>query len=276
MSTAVKRPHLKPVRVAPTVTDPSMRNSRGPAEILLNSETGGEHFDDHDSVFGAAQKTKEEQEVVQTDSSSQASTMLIIVFALIVIALVALIVWMLIKQSNDKKDEEEMRRMIQPHPHPRNNMPPNYGVQGFRNAHKQHMTPNTYMTPVENKAHQHKMEKINTNLEESDKKESRSFAEVMAEKDKKEVIQPLKDPLLEENKYSKKNPHPNILRPGASAIKSDVDDILQKTEDMLKEPLNSSKEIKNVNVSNSKKESLTDLDKALLDKVHNNVDDIDE
>ncbi len=78
MSTAVKRPQPKPVRVAPTVTDPSMRNTRGPAEMLLNSETGGDQPDDHDTVFGGTQKTREEQDTYQPESS-QNSTMLIVV-----------------------------------------------------------------------------------------------------------------------------------------------------------------------------------------------------
>ena len=312
MSTAVKRPQPKPVRVAPTVTDPSMRNTRGPAEMLLNSETGGDQPDDHETVFGGTQKTKEEQDAAQPESS-QNSTILVVVFALIVIALVALIVWMLMKQSNDKKDEEEMRKMIQPQPHPRNNMPPGYGPQGQMQAN-QRMPEQLQMSPADFEAHQHnmalmhqqqvamqqRMAQMNTDLADADptrqpqaqsskkSKKSKSFAEVMAEKDGK-VIPPLETPLLDEEKptkkpkFTKKNPHPGILRPGGSEFQSDVDDVLQQTSAMLqsnnaaKSKSKSGK--KSVHFDKSakpKKEELTDLDKALLDKVNNNADDQDD
>ena len=315
MSTAVKRPQPKPVRVAPTVTDPSMRNTRGPAEMLLNSETGGDQPDDHDTVFGGTQKTREEQDTYQPESS-QNSTMLIVVFALIVIALVALIVWMLMKQSNDKKDEDEIRRMIQPQPHPRNNMPPGYGPQGQQGQQMQQgqqgQQGQLQMSPTDFEAHQHNMSlmhqqqaalqnqmaQMNAALTDDNstnqprvppRKKSKSFAETMAEKDGK-VMPPLKEPLLDEEtptkkpKFTKKNPHPGILRPGSSEIQSDVDDVLEQTSVMLKSkssksnvPSKSAK--KSVQFDKSikpKKEELTDLDKALLDKVNNNADDEDD
>lgn len=323
MSTAVKRPQPKPVRVAPTVTDPSMRNTRGPAEMLLNSETGGDQPDDHETVFGGTQKTKEEQDATQPESS-QNSTMLIVVFALIVIALVALIVWMLMKQSNDKKDEEEMRKMIQPQPHPRNNMPPGYGPQGQMQANQrmqgnQAQPGQLQMSPADFEAHQRNMAlmhqqqaamqqhmaQMNADLVDADptqqpqsqsskkSKKSKSFAEVMAEKDGK-VIPPLKEPLLDEEepakkpKFTKKNPHPGILRPGGSEFQSDVDDVLEQTSTMLqsskasksgksKAPSKSGKKSVQFDKSaKSKKEELTDLDKALLDKVNSNADDQDD
>lgn len=295
MSSNIKQSMPKQVLVAPTVTDPSMRNRRGPAEMLLNSETGVQ-LEDHDTVFGGVQKTKEEQDVSHAENSSQTSTMLIIVFALIVIALVALIVWMLMKQSNDKKDEDEMRKMIQPYahplPHPRNNMPPNYTQANSRNIGQTINPEQGYdgvqLAPEDLKAHQHnmtlmhqqqdalqeRMAKMNSDLVKQDtkkskKKQSKSFAEAMAEKDGK-VMEPLKEPLLDEEqptkkvKFSKKNPHPGILRPGGSEFQSDVDDVLQKTQSMLK---------KSGGTKVTKKEELTDLDKALLDKVNNNTDE---
>lgn len=295
MSSNIKQSMPKQVLVAPTVTDPSMRNRRGPAEMLLNSEAGVQ-LEDHDTVFGGVQKTKEEQDVSHSENSSQTSTMLIIVFALIVIALVALIVWMLMKQSNDKKDEDEMRKMIQPHthplPHPRNNMPPNYTQANSRNIGQTINPEQGYdgvqLAPEDLKAHQHnmtlmhqqqdalqeRMAKMNSDLVKQDtkkskKKQSKSFAEAMAEKDGK-VMEPLKEPLLDEEqptkkvKFSKKNPHPGILRPGGSEFQSDVDDVLQKTQSMLK---------KSGGTKVTKKEELTDLDKALLDKVNNNTDE---
>lgn len=355
MSTAVKRPQPKSVRVMPTVTDPTMRNARGPAEMLLDSETGGDQPDDHDTVFGGTQKTREEQEVSPQDTSSQNSTMLIVVFALIVIALVALIVWMLMKQSNDKKDEDEMRGMIQPRPHPRNNMPPNYGPQQHPYPQQQpsrapnvsqglqgprgvpdagnscapypQNTTQMQMSPADFEAHQRnmavihqqqaalqqQMEQMNADLGDDDadtgtnteKKstKSKSFSEVMAEKDGKSML-PLKEPLLDEEapvakpKFTKKNPHPGILRPGSSdstlstSEVSDVDDVLAQTNAMLKagtsnlgkkskkEPNKEMKpEAKKVAKKETgkvvEKEDLTDSDRALLDLVSSNVDGSD-
>lgn len=351
MSTAVKRPQPKSVRVMPTVTDPTMRNARGPAEMLLDSETGGDQPDDHDTVFGGTQKTREEQEVSPQDTSSQNSTMLIVVFALIVIALVALIVWMLMKQSNDKKDEDEMRGMIQPRPHPRNNMPPNYGLQQHMHPqqHPQQQpsrapnvsqglqgprgvpdadnscapypqnTPQMQMSPADFEAHQRnmavihqqqaalqqQMEQMNADLGDADagtstgteKKstKSKSFSEVMAEKDGKSMP-PLKEPLLDEEaptakpKFTKKNPHPGILRPGGSdstlstSEVSDVDDVLAQTNAMLKAGTSNSgkkskkeakPEAKKVAKKVAEKEDLTDSDRALLDLVSGNVDGSD-
>lgn len=295
-----KRPQPKQVRVMPTVTDPTMRNSRGPAEMLLNSE-GGDQPDDHDAVFGGTQKTKEEQEVQAQPEGSQNSTMLIVVFALIVIALVALIVWMLMKQSNDKKDEDEMRKMIQPQAHPRNNMPPNYAPRGPPQPNQQPNQPNQpQLNQADYEAHQRnmalmhqqqmamqqQMQQLNAELSDSEpagkkkaKKSGKSFAEVMAERDGK-VVPPLKEPLLDEEeptkkpKYNKKNPHPGILRPGGSEFQSDVDDVLQQTQAALsKKPTKLAKASKPTKPGKpAKKEELTDLDKALLDKVSSNVD----
>ncbi len=288
MSTATARPPLRQVRVAPTVTDPTMRNSRGPAEMLLNSETGDTLDDEKDRevVFGGSSKTKEEQDVV-SDSTSPNSTMLIIVFALIVIALVALIVWMVMKQSNDKRDEDEVRRVIQPTAHPRNNMPPNYGPrpggnhpqgneQNDRAAYEEHQR-NMAMMHQQQQDMQQNMAQLNAKLKTTEsndesvekpqkKKKNKSFAETMSEKDGKQVPT-LKEPLLDEEappekaKFSKKNPHPNIMRPGNQKDRSDVDDILEQTQTMM------SKKSKNKPAATGASTELTDLDKALLDKV---------
>ncbi len=306
MSTATKRPQLKPVRVAPTVTDPSMRNSRGPAEMLLNSETGDniEQDQDRDVVFGGSAKTKEEQETVP-DAAAPTSTVLIIVFALIVIALVALIVWMLMKQSNDKKDEDEVRRMIQPTAHPRNNMPPNYGPR--QGGPQQHMDTAAYEAHQRNMAAMHQQQedmqqhmaqlnaklddKLNTNQSQDSKnakdvdesvekqqkkKKTKSFAETMAEKDGK-VVAPLKVPLADEEeppkkaKFSKKNPHPGIMRPGGDRSQSDVDDILAQTQAAISKKA-SNKAASSKPAASKTTLELTDLDKALLDKVTSNLD----
>jgi hypothetical protein len=135
MSVPQKITQPKPIRVAPIVSDPVMRNSKGPAEMLLNDELGVDS-DIKDAVFSStAKKTKEETDGAgnhdHTTSQPETNTMVLIAFALIVIALVAIIVWMVMRNSGDKKEEEEVRRMIRPHP--RNGMPPN-GVGGQYNG----------------------------------------------------------------------------------------------------------------------------------------------
>ncbi len=142
MSVPQKITQPKTIRVAPIVSDPVMRNSKGPAEMLLNDELGVDS-DIKDTVFGnTAKKTKEETDsghngIHSNDHNSgtsqpETNTIVLVAFALIVIALVAIIVWMVMRNSGDKKEEEEVRRMILPHP--RNGMPPN---QMYSAQHRQ-------------------------------------------------------------------------------------------------------------------------------------------
>lgn len=128
----------KMMKVAPNVTDPSMRNSQisdkdDPEELLR--AMGGEDEEAETlrkTVFEGKNKTREEQS--QLNNGDQGTNvLLIVVFALIVIALVALVVWMVTKQNESKKLEEaEMRARIQPHY--RNNMPPNTAANTVANA----------------------------------------------------------------------------------------------------------------------------------------------
>lgn len=124
----------KPIQVTPFVSDPHMRNPKGQAEILLDSELGTD-ANLENAVFGENKvRTKEEAESeanAEPKSSSEGhNTFLIGIFVLIVIVLIAIIVWMVMRSSADKTaEEEEIKRMLRPAqlnnlPHVRNNMPP--------------------------------------------------------------------------------------------------------------------------------------------------------
>jgi hypothetical protein len=273
MSVASKKVQHKPVRVAPTLTDPNMKNTRGPAELLLNDELGdnADQETDRETVFGGSSKTKEEQDAA-TPAAEPAltSTALFLIFGLVVIALIALIVWMVMKQTNDKKDEEELKRVIQPTAHPRNNMPPNYGS-------KQH----PQMNPAEYEMHQRNMAAMHQQQQEmqqemavinngADKKRV-SFADAVDTREQTDASQDVKhamDANTDKPKFSKKNPHPDIIRPGVPApTESDVDDIIAQTSAALN---------KKPKATEAPIVELTDLDKALLDKVHDNTEDEDE
>lgn len=290
MATTAKKPQPKPVRVMPTVTDPSMRNPKGPAEMMLNEELG-DTPDDREIIFNGAAKTKEEQSSEVEEAApvgSNNSTILIIVFALIVIALVGLVVWMMMKQSNDKKDEEEIRRVIQPQPHPRNNMPMmhNRDQAGFeehqRNMqamYQQQQQLQQNMAQMNAELHggqhngqqpneQHSMQHVDQSNEPAKKAKSRkakSFSEVAA--DGKAPPPPLKEPLAPEEKvkkpkFSKDNPHPNVMRPGGKTDRAEIDDVLAQTQAALKQ-------VKKPEETND----MSSLDRALLDKVRNAVDE---
>lgn len=114
-------PHL--MAVAPTLTDPSMRNEKSgrmPSSQQILEELGEANTEMRKTIFNDQQtKTLEEQ---SANEKQGMSTLLIIVFALIVIALVALIVWMVVKQNEPKTEPEvELRERLRPHP--RNGMP---------------------------------------------------------------------------------------------------------------------------------------------------------
>ena len=245
----------KPVRVAPHVTDPTMRSSKGTAEALLSDELGEPQPDEnHQSIFGSPAKTKEEQEAEKGKAdNSQTGTILVIVFALIVIALVALIVWMLMKQNNDQKDEE-FKRMMHMGTH-KNNMP-HKGDPSY-DAHQRNMA----VIHNQQAAMQQQMQQLNSNLNTNEK----TFAEAMADKHK-----PAAGPVLESipekpaKKYSKNAPASNN-----SLHTNDVDDVLAKTQELLNKKA-AKKD------TDDEKQELTDLDKALLDKVHSNNETADE
>lgn len=300
----------KPVRVAPMLTDPAMRNSKGPAEMLLSSEQGDES-DDREVVFGGSAKTKEEQSASESTPSGETSTMLIIVFALVVIALVAIIVWMLVKQNNDSKDAEEMKRIITPQPHPRNGLPPNPVPQPHVTAEQQQQMDAINRQQI---AMQQRMAKMRGEMEQHAENDgsgsgntednsnsnpnpkptaksastavtskssskssskpaakpkpsgSKTFGEIMAEKNAAHTD--LRDPLLPEEpmqkpKFSLKKPHPDIIRVNKPST-SDVDDILKQTESQLSASKSSSSD------------QMTDMDRAVLDKVTDPVESDDD
>ena len=117
----------KMMKVAPTLTEPSMKNSLSDGDKVSAEDMLKELGEDDDteqlrkSAFSGKHKTKEETTAVVEEQGT--NTMLIIVFALIVIALVALVVWMVLRQNEAKKlEEEDIRQRLQPNP--RNNMPP--------------------------------------------------------------------------------------------------------------------------------------------------------
>jgi len=146
--TKITQPRI--VRVAPNVSDPLMKNPRGPAEVMLNDELG-QDVNMNDVVFDKAQnqnKTKEETTQQSSQDSnnapSETNMMVVISFALIVIALIAIIVWMVMKNNNaNKEQEEDIKQLIQPHP--RNGMPagphvgPNAGPRAGPPRHMQQM-----------------------------------------------------------------------------------------------------------------------------------------
>lgn len=286
MSTPKKMNNPKTIRVSPVVSDPLMKNSKGPAEMLLNNEMGSDS-EVEDTVFGDGQKkTKEEAEV--SKSTPETNTMLIIAFALIVIALVAIIVWMVMRSSNDKKEEEEIKRLIKPHP--RNGMPPphmNLPSHTIDNNAMHHMQQQQYMMQQHmeqmNKELTSKNNKVDntsndTNHESSefltmdandnsDKDTSVSnknvkFADAMSNITKKKESlddKPSDKKNTTGDNFTKNNPHPSIIRTNA---KSDVDDVMERTNALL----NAS------NKNNKASTEMTDLDKSILDKVSLNAD----
>lgn len=278
---------VKMIRVAPDVTDPTMRNPKGPAERVLYEETG-EELDET-----VVKKTKEETTKDAKDTTSESLPMMyVIIFALIIVALVALIVWMLMKQGSDKKDETEMKRLIQPHQ--RNSMPPMHNPPNQPNQpnhnpqNQQQMTPQQqqYLQQQQQRAHQlqqqqlaaqQHMENMSKSLEgetEGEPAPKKAAKKKKSTDSKKKKSKPEKAPdddlLPEETSeeaarkqaaYSKDNPHPSILRPNKPAT-NEVDDIMQQTQEMLKA------NDKPTQKSNSE---MTDMDRALLDKIHENA-----
>ena len=259
----------KSVRVAPNVTDPTMRSAKDLDEDAIHESVPDEN---HKTIFGNSSKTKEELEAEQGSAdNSQTSTILIIVFALIVIALVALIVWMLMKQTNDQRDEDEMRRVMAA------GMAGKQGQPGRPNM--QHRGDPAYEAHQRNMAAMHEqqlmmqqqMQQLGAALPVNLPQE-KPFSQAMAEKSSKAVVAAQEVQLVSttepDTKYSKDTPHPNILKPAVKVDTSDVDDVLAKTQEMLNK-----KAAKKASDAN---QDLTDVDRALLDKVHSNEADPDD
>lgn len=109
------------VPIVPNVTDRSIRNPKGMAELMLDDEEG-EDMELKNEVLQSGKKTKEEVSKAETAKPAESNNQFIlIIFVLIVIALVIIIVWLFIRQDKPDK-EEEMRRLIKPDP--RSSMPP--------------------------------------------------------------------------------------------------------------------------------------------------------
>jgi flagellar basal body-associated protein FliL len=276
-NTPTQAKQARAIRVEPTLLDPNMRNERGPAQMLLKTELGESDVEDadRDAIFHSPVKTKEEEN--SSDSSEGYSTMVIIGCVLVVIILIALIVYMVLKQTNDKQDEEEMRKMIQPMqqptPHPRNNMP----------AMNQQQRPVSREEIAAYEEHQRNLDIMNKQQEEMRKQQEElsnqmqqqvpigaSFADFAA-KDKAQKEQTDLKPKKEKpGKYSLDNPHPSIIRP-KSNNSSEIDDILAKTDEILSKP-KSKKSKSNKKIKFADDNEMSELDKALLDKVQNAVE----
>jgi hypothetical protein len=221
MSTMSSKRSMPPrmMRVAPTVTDPSMHNGRSQSEMLLNEI--GESPDDEQ--YHNKNKPKEDN---TTDN-----TMLIIIFALVVVALVVIIVWMLMKNDNSKKDEDEIRQRIMSQRPP----PGQYPMQRGR-PYPQYPQQRQQRPPPVSKKEAEPEE--SDSEEEVQKKPAKSLSEALNVKPNKKLV---KKSDKKAKRYNKDNPHPSILRPGghseedATPSKSDVDDILARTKAALNE-----------------------------------------
>lgn len=260
MSTSVKKPNQpKQILVSPVVSDPSMRNSKGPAEMLLNNELGAD-AEVQDVVFGSNRKqTKEESEHIS--APTETNTMVIIAFSLVVIALVAIIVWMVMRNSNDKKEEEEIRRQIRPHP--RNNMPPNQlRQQQMRNQQMHNQQMQMQMQQQQPNQQPNMQQQQQPNMQQQlGPQQSPAPTEVRVETNheyKPSNNVENKETPTENKEFSKDNPHPSIIRP--EQPKSDVDDVMEKATIMLNA------------VKNKPTSDMTELDKALLDNLDKNTE----
>lgn len=219
MSTMSSKRSMPPrmMRVAPTVTDPSMHNGRSQSEMLLNEI--GESPDDEQ--YHNKNKPKEDN---TTDN-----TMLIIIFALVVVALVVIIVWMLMKNDNSKKDEDEIRQRIMSQRPP----PGQYPMQRGR-PYPQYPQQRQQRPPPVSKKEVEPEE--SDSEEEVQKKPAKSLSEALNVKPNKKLV---KKPAKKAKGYNINNPHPSILRPGGHSeedvtpSKSDVDDILARTKAAL-------------------------------------------
>lgn len=188
-----------------------------------------------------------------------------------------------------------------PPQHSRNNMPNNY------NQSRKHPDDLDQMHR-EQQEMQQQMDQMTAEMTDQNKVRShKTFAETMAEKDEKTKQRKNKksnvsnDP--SQKGYNKNNPHPNILRPSngqqeqpeqqeQQEEQSDeesnqygVDYILKHTSNgHTPEPMKTSKSKKTVKSSNKNKSKsykydtssgMTEMDRALLDKVSSNSDEMD-
>lgn len=256
----------KMMRVAPTVTDPSMQSNKSQADVMLAEM--GENPDSVDEVvFNRKNQTKEEQEHQTAPVTSSDNTMLIIIFALIVVALVSIMVWMLMKQGNDKKEEEEVRRMVQPHP--RNGMPPmnrypgNHGNQQHPQFYGNHNTRpvNRQQHPTNQHPNQHPNQQPNQQPIKKPMGPNSSGVVVGASAEDKLLSDSAEADVETESNFTKNNPHPDIIKPGVveppvAPAASDVDDVMKRTEAML-----------NAKTTEAKPNTMNDADRALLDRI---------
>ena len=294
MNTAqqVRRPTPGPskmMRVAPTVTDPSMQSNRSQADAIL-SEMGETTDDVENVVFNRKKPTKEElDQQAQQPAASTDNTTLIIIFALTVIALVALIIWMIMKSGPDKKEEDEVRRMIQPHP--RNGMPPmtrhpinqqQYNQMQAMRRQQQMQQQQQYEQEDDQDDQDEPPQRPPQRRPPQQKQQKRAgpppvsttgvvvgvTAEQKALSDKAEAEAEA------QSNFTKEKPHPAIMKPGVVAKNeavSEVDDIMNRTTAMLNAQA--------PKPAKPQSNGMTDADRALLDKVnaeHDEEDDDDD
>ena len=296
----------KMMRVAPTVTDPLMQSNRSQADAML-AEMGENTDGVQETVFSRKNPTKEElDQQQQAAPASTDNTMLIIIFALIVIALVAIIVWMITKQGSDKKEEEEIRRMIQPNQHSRNGMPPmnsypvnqqQYNQMQMQRRQQQQRQQQSQQRRQQSQQQAQQNDGEDEDPEMEDDSEQQAPPAQQAPKPKPKAAGPnaagtvvgataeekaLSDKAEAEvekpSNFTKENPHPGIIRPGApvnaqvplqtdgKALKptSSVDDVMQRTEALLNAG------------NNAGPSNMTAADKALLDKVNREAEADDD
>jgi hypothetical protein len=91
------------------------------------------------------------------------------------------------------------------------------------------------------------------------------FADAMAKLDSKVASKPALDS-SNKPKFTKAKPHPSIIRPAVASSTSDVDDVMAKTAAMLKAGT----------VTRTEDTSMSDLDRALLDRMNSNTELDDE
>ena len=227
MSTISSKRSMPPrmMRVAPTVTDPSMHNGKTQTEMLLNEM--GESTDD--DQYHNKNKSKEDN---TTDN-----TMLIIIFALVVVALVVIIVWMLMKNDNSKKDEDEIRQRLMAQRPPHGQYPMQRGRPYPPYPQQRQQRP---PQPVAKKEAE-ETEENESDAEEAQKKPAKSLSEALNVKPNKKPVIGSKQKTKKVKGYNINNPHPSILRPGGHSeedttpSKSDVDDIIARTKAALNE-----------------------------------------
>lgn len=297
----------KMIRVVPTVTDPAMQSNKSQADMML-AEMGEAPDQVDDVIFNRKKPTKEEldQQANQQTASSDNSVVLIII-TLVVVALVALIVWLLMKQGGDKKEEEEVRRMIQPHP--RNGMPPMNRYPANQQEYEmqqREMQQRAYHERMQNQQRAQQKPNVANNQnpgEDSDSEEGEEDADeepqvndkpkkaakgnsgksaakkaavsstgtvVGATPELKALSDKAEADVEKPSNFTRENPHPTIMKPAAISQPGDVDDIMKRTSAALM------KSTSDATVKESSNSSMSDSDRALLDRIAKETDDVDD